>query len=648
MKCSVKCGLLLIAAWLASYPAWGAERPAAKTTSGASVSEVLVIVRDRHNNPVAGLSGDDFIVTDKGKRLFKTVQPVQVGQPDLLRASAVGRRKSAPALVEMWNLIVLPPLSIASRQHAIEAALVYVHALPEGVRVGIVDVSGEYQPFTSDAPAVARFLGHLQQLLLAASAAGPDSPKSYESPIWPANLNRMMQEESIGPGIKAAVIFTDPDVFPFVETVGFAAIQNGIAPYFVDARGLIATVPSGQAVEDTPRTSADVNAQLDGARFAADQGGGQVWANNNDLVQGFRLVQEDASDCYLLKVYLNKSRSHRLAITTTRAGTRVIVRPSLTQGPHTLLAGSISPLAPGQPIVDFTKLPAQVIPTVGYFPAYTNGLVMLAINCAIRMPASLAAQSRISPSLILNLSSDLEGNLGGTKSALQFSSDRGGGGATATYNARAKLPPGPYTLTFVVEGDMGHGPKSPSRLLGLRRFRFLVHPQSAEPLSASSVLLGNVVPGPAGAMDVLGINPRPKSRILGNPLNVGSGHFQVLPGNQVHLDRDFFAFVTVYADSKTEQEIRKKWLKTAVVENSSGEAVAGPFSGELPEEAAGVAGVQFLFPVLLHGAKLQGGPYHVKVKLMPRANGKQGLTLTAPLTVQEMPRQTESDATAVR
>jgi hypothetical protein len=636
MKCSIKCGLL-IAGWLASYPTWGAEPPPAKAASGVSVSEVLVMVRDWNNNPVPGLGGDDFIVTDKGKRLFKTVQPIQVGGPDSFRTSEGERAKSVPALVEMWNLIVLPPLSIAARQHAIKAALAYVNALPEGVRAGIVDVSGEYEPFTSDVLPLAKFLAHLQQLALSASPAGPDGPSSYVSPMWPTNLNRMMQEESIGPGIKVAVIFADPDVFPFVETVGFAAIQNGIVPYFVDARGLIATIPYGDAAtgpEDVPLTSSAVNAQLDGLRFAAEQGGGQVWANNNDLFQVFRLATDDARGCYLLRVYLSKSRLHRLAITTTRGGARVTVRPSLSQGPHTLLADNILPLAPDQPILDFTKLPAQVIPAVGYFPAYRNGLVMLAIHAAIKMPALLAAQNAISPSLTLNLSSDLEGNLQATKTRLRFA-DTGGGTATASYEALAKLPPGSYTLTFVLAGDVNHGPQPSSRLLGLRRYRFLVHPQGAESALTSSVLLGNVVPGPAAAMDMLGINPRPQSRILGNPLDLGSGHFEISAGNEVRRDKDFLAFVTVYADSKTEREIRTRWVKTAAIEDSSGKTVAGPFRGAVPEQGAGVAGVQLLFPLSLNGAKPQdGSSFQVKVNVMPRGNGKQGITLTVPISVQ--------------
>jgi hypothetical protein len=147
------------------------------------------------------------------------------------------------------------------------------------------------------------------------------------------------------------------------------------------------------------------------------------------------------------------------------------------------------------------------------------------------------------------------------------------------------------------------------------------------------VLLGNVVPGSAGAMDMLGINPRSRSRVLGNPLNVPAGHFQVLSGNEISLDREFVAFVTVYADPKTEREIRDKWVKTAVVENSSGGTVAGPFAVELPEQAGGIAGVQLLFPISLKGAKLQDGLYQITVKLTPK-NAKQGLTLTAPISIQ--------------
>lgn len=647
MKCSAKFGLLVIAGSLGVNPVWGAEPPAAKATSAGSVSEVLVIVRDRNNNPVYGLSGDDFIVTDKGKRLFKTVQPVQVGQPVSVGVSAGDRRKPPAAPAEMWNLIVLPPLSIAARQHALKAALAYVNALPEGVRVGIVDVSGEYEHFTPDVLALAKFLAHLQRFTLSASPAGSESPGSYVSPMWPINLNRMMQEESIGPGIKAAVIFADPHVFPFLEAVGFSAIQNGIAPYFADARGLITTIPSGDAAtgpEDVPLTSSAVNAQLDGLRFAADEGGGRVWANNNDLFQVFRLAMDDARGCYLLRVHLSKARSYRVSITTTRPGTRVIVRPSLSQGPHTPLADNILPLAPGQPIVDFAKLPAQIIPTVGYFPAYRNGLVMLAIRCAIQMPARLAAQRTIAPSLIVNLSSDLEGNLGGAKAALRF----GNHGGEATYEALAKLPPGSYTLTFVLAGDVNLGFQPSSRLLALRRYRFLVYPQGAESVSTSSVLLGNVVPGAAPAMDMLGINPRPRSRILGNPIDLGPGHFEISAGNVVRRDEDFLAFVTVYADSKTEREIRNRWLKTAVVENSSGQTVAGPFSAELPEQAAGVAGVPLLFPISLESVELKGSPYQIKINLRSRANAKQSLSLTAPLSIQEIPRQSEPNPTATR
>jgi predicted peptidase len=95
--------------------------------------------------------------------------------------------------------------------------------------------------------------------------------------------------------------------------------------------------------------------------------------------------------------------------------------------------------------------------------------------------------------------------------------------------------------------------------------------------------------------------------------------------------------VTVYASDKIEREIRNTWLKTAVVENSSGETVAGPFGTELPLQGAAVTGVPLLFPISLKAAKLKDGDYQIKIKLTPRTNARRSVTLTAPINVRQTP-----------
>lgn len=608
-------------------------------SSDERLVQLSVVVRDRDSNPVLGLTSDDFVVRDMGKRLLSIVTPVQL-------ATATASSTLTPP-TEIWTLIIIPPMSLESRHFAIRGALQYASGLPaRGVRIAIADASGESLPFTSDRAAISNFLLRIQVRSLSSN---------YAHPLWFADVQSFLEEEASAPCVRSAVLFVDE---PSVAN-GFMLIakDTGVPLYLVDARGLTTTVPFGEAAtEPGNETSVTVQSeiirqQLNLLRHVANETGGQLWADNNDLSHIFQLVENDGKGSYLLKFYLTSSKFHRVTISSARPGLQVIVRPTFSKSLTTLTArDSDSPtLLPA----NLGNLPVALTPNVAFFPAYRNGLFLLAIRCKITIRDSNGTPIPTRARLKVDVLNDYEGSMGVIESRIAFTEplER----RDVFYDALAKVPAGSYTLSLTLVSESSSDSSAPN-ILGTRRYRFRIHPLPLDDLDCvmrtvftdchpdrpylSSLALGQLVSGSAGTVDVLGIAPRADTVLLNNPLNIGGQHFEISASNELTNQSSFAAMVKLYASEKKRREIRDKWLKSATIETLAGEVVAGPFVPELPPE-----GLDGSLPILVRlslasvGSQLHG-QYQLRVSLKKSASAKsdKSLVITAPFSISDPPK----------
>jgi len=205
----------------------------------------------------------------------------------------------------------------------------------------------------------------------------------------------------------------------------------------------------------------------------------------------------------------------------------------------------------------------------------------------------------------------------------------------ATYTSLAKLAAGSYTLTFALH-DVVNAKSSESSppLLGVRLYRFVIHPEFEQPLYPSSLMVGDLIPGSTGSIDILGFTNRPQSVLLNNPLDIGSNHIALRPGNEFTDTEDFAVVAKVYADDKLKREIRDKWLKSAVMLSMTGDIVAGPFTGNSDLSADGGLATIFEVPSRELGNRLMPGSYEIRVELNPFAKSDKALLLTAPIRIR--------------
>lgn len=355
------CALAQPPAGTALQPPASAPQPVARFTASANLVIVNVGVKDRAGRPIENLAPADFEVLEDGKPQKISVFEFQrleepAGAPPPPAAPALapaqGRISSSPPGQVRYRdrrLLVLyfdfsamdQPEQIRARDAALNfldqqmspADMVALMAFTNRLQV--------IQDFTSDRELLRQLVSSFRigeaSELAAEGLAGEDLEEGTDTGAAftadDTEFNIFNTDRKLGaledavrmlaslPEKKALVYFsagvgrTGLENQSQLRSTVNAALRANVAFYPVDARGLMASAPAGNASHGSPRGSGIYSGQTQRsmrARFTSQQEtlytlaadtGGKALLDENDLTLGIRQAQRDISSYYILGYY---------------------------------------------------------------------------------------------------------------------------------------------------------------------------------------------------------------------------------------------------------------------------------------------------------------------------------------------------------
>lgn len=323
---------------------------------------VNISVRDKDGNPVEGLKASDFTVTEDGKpqqvKVFEYQRLEDTVLPEIAPAAApAAPAPAAPAAVQIApskagevrykdrRLLVLffdqASMPVTDQIRTREAALQFVrNRITAADMVAVMAYSTELkvlQDFTSDRDVLTRVVKSLSaaDTGMANGSTGDDSEADTgaaftqddsEFNIFNTDRKLAALESAVKmlaslPEKKALVYFasglskTGVDNQAQLRATVNAAVRGNVAFYPVDARGLVATAPIGDATQGSPggqamysggsqRTAqSNFQSQQETLYTLAADTGGKALLDSNDLSLGIVKAQKDISSYYIVGYY---------------------------------------------------------------------------------------------------------------------------------------------------------------------------------------------------------------------------------------------------------------------------------------------------------------------------------------------------------
>ena len=357
-------GKRLTAALLALTIALPAQQQTPKFEATTNLVVVNVTVRDKSGKPVEGLKKEDFVVLEDGKpqaisvfefqRLSNEVlspMPKDIApkeekdeeeQPDKPPAPGELRYKDRRLLVLFFDM---SSMKVEDQIRAQEAALKFLdQQMTKSDLVSMMTFTSSLKldvDFTEDREQIAEAIRDLPIGEMSEFAEGPDTTAEEEDEEDPNTLfvadmtefnifntdRKLSALESAArhlstlPEKKALVYFSSGVGKTGVEnqsqlraTVN-EAIKANVAFYPIDARGLIATPPAGDATKGTERGTgifsgktqrerhAKINDQQETLYSLAADTGGKALLDTNELTLGIAQAQKDVDSYYILGYY---------------------------------------------------------------------------------------------------------------------------------------------------------------------------------------------------------------------------------------------------------------------------------------------------------------------------------------------------------
>jgi VWFA-related protein len=351
-----------------SLAAQQSDSPATfKTTTNLVVVDVFV--RGKNGKAVENLKKEDFTILENGKPQAIGVfefQHIAAGEAlPAATATAPAAATGPPARANVINadspgklkyrdkrLLVLffdfssmqPQEQIRAQQAALKflseqmtpADLVAIMTLAAGVQVA--------QDFTDDRDRLTQVIksfhiGDASELSIEADTGDPDSGEytgaafsadETEFNIFNTDRKLIALESAVRmlaplPEKKALIYFssgipkTGVENHSQLESTTNAAVRANVSFYPVDARGLVALVPGGDASKAAPRGASvftgqavtkqkeKFNDQQETLSTLAEDTGGKALLDNNDLGLGIQQAQEDLDSYYVLGYYSSES-----------------------------------------------------------------------------------------------------------------------------------------------------------------------------------------------------------------------------------------------------------------------------------------------------------------------------------------------------
>lgn len=349
-----------------------------KFTSETKLVIVNVSVKDKQGVPVAGLKKEDFLVTEDGKpqeigefsfeKLSNdvlTALPDDNGGPKQLEervtpapkpaappkpatqapAAAVSsslessQRKDRRLLAMFFDMTTMPQFdqirAIENAEKFIREQMTssdLVQIMNYGTKLNVL------QEFTDDRDLLLGTLknmvvGEGSELAGAAATAGAEGDDTggftqddtefniFNTDRQLAAIEDAVKKLAAYPEKKAMIYFSSGipkngiDNQSQLRAATAAAIRANVSIYSVDARGLVASAPGGDATSASPRGTGAFSGSLQSGRISSmndtqetistlsEDTGGKVLLDNNDLSMGIRTAQADLSSYYILGYY---------------------------------------------------------------------------------------------------------------------------------------------------------------------------------------------------------------------------------------------------------------------------------------------------------------------------------------------------------
>jgi VWFA-related protein len=361
------------------------KEPGATNTFTLSVRSQLVVenvtVKDKQGNPVLGLTARNFTLTEDGvpqtirfcehQSLPTTAEPLPAPQDENVtiynrltrtqvapEATDSTRYKDRRLLALYFDMTSMPP---GDQLRALDAAEKFIRTQMTSVDLvsilryqgGSVDV---LQDFTADRN---RLLSILQTLIVGEGQGSVDSIDDASSADTGAafgqddsefnvfntdrQLSALQTAASMLSGLnekKSLIYFASglrlngTDNQAQLHATVDAAIRAGVSFWPIDARGLVASAPLGDATQGSPGNQAMYSgtaAQASTANFQQSQDtlfslagdtGGKALLDYNDLTRGIVNAQKAISDYYILEYYTTNAtldgRFRKIKVTVAR------------------------------------------------------------------------------------------------------------------------------------------------------------------------------------------------------------------------------------------------------------------------------------------------------------------------------------------
>src|ERR1035437_4202712 len=345
------------------------EIPTFKTTTRLVVVDVFV--RARNGKAIDNLKKEDFTLLENGKAQEIAVFEFQriadeTAQPAVLAAAPPSAPAPAPAMAARANvinvqtagkvqyqdkrlLVLFFDFSSMQPQEQIRAQQAALKFLAEQMTpsdmVSIMTLGGAVQvaqDFTSDRDRLTQVIksfhiGEASELAIEADTGDPNSGEytgaafiADETEFNIFNTDRKLAglESAVRmlaplPEKKALIYFsagipkTGVENHSQIESTANAAIRANVSFYPIDARGLVALAPGGDASKAAPRGSSvftgqaiatqkqKFNDQQETLFTLADDTGGKALLDSNDLTLGIQQAHEDLGSYYVLGYYDN-------------------------------------------------------------------------------------------------------------------------------------------------------------------------------------------------------------------------------------------------------------------------------------------------------------------------------------------------------
>jgi VWFA-related protein len=346
---------------IAQVAAYGRKSPY-KFEVNSQLVVVNVAARDKNGAPLDGLKASDFTVTEDGKAQpvkvfeFQRLEESAAPPPDVAAvispaaapvkpANAIAPSKPGEVKYKDRRLLVLffdqAGMPVADQIRARQAALKFVaRQITPSDMVAVMTYATSLnvlQDFTADRDVLTKAIRGLtaSDTGTANGSTGDDSEAdsgaAYTQDDSEFNIfNTDRQLAALESAVKmlgslaekkALVYFasgmtrTGIDNQAQLRATVNAAIRNNVAFYPVDARGLVATAPLGDATQGSPggqgmysgnsqRTAqSNFQSQQETLHTLAADTGGKALLDNNDLSLGMVQAQKDISSYYILGYY---------------------------------------------------------------------------------------------------------------------------------------------------------------------------------------------------------------------------------------------------------------------------------------------------------------------------------------------------------